>query len=550
MTPTEQMLKTLNPTRVIGFRHRVKKTASGEARPSQVVVITTATGDVTMYDLEDENAEVDFVLGRFPTTWRVVEDGEDISMHPPHHRKTGKKRGGAKGEMETKVPTAYDGLVSSDAVATMLGGSGGYFALGCARRGEKIGARVFRLTPGSLKDNRTGDEKHKDAELMARLLMTKPQLFYDVRERDSAAILVTERLRQRMEAQAARIACGQRLRQQAIGEAYRMAGDNLLEGIGDIEAEFDKLKANDVIYLNLLKEENRRMRELDDAVEAMDVYREIFSPVEGVGPATAARIIAAVGDVRRFAVTPDQTAIDALRAEIREYEELAGMAVWDAGDLDAVVYEGDATADKAKTAHADALRTGDRKRLAQLIRSNKQRMATKLRAEGKNAEASNCEEEANALNEALKLREQIGALHRKAEQQSENRFLAYCGVGLRMEGEGALRKGAFMKRRVGTRANWHPDARQGFYLMAADQWNKRAGSEWGQKLRQVKAQFRKTHPDEVKVQEGTAKTRTLYTDGHIHRMAIWRTITLFAKWMFREWTKLEDATAKATPKAA
>lgn len=547
MTPTELLLNTVRPKRVIGFRHRIKQTAQGQARPSHITIIDTATDEVTEFDLEDENAEVDFVLGRLPISWRNASEDEDVSQHPPHHIKTAKRGAG-----QIKVPASYDGLKPHDAVATMLGGSGGYFALACARRGDKIGAHVFRLTPGSLKDNRSGDDKSEDAFLMADLLMEKPSLFYDVRERDSAGILVVELLRARTEAMQARIACGQRLRQQAIGAAYRAAGD-LLTGIGDIEAEFDKLKASDIVYLNLEKEEARRMRELDKAVQQMDVYQQVFANVNGVGPAIAARIIAAVGDIRRFKVTADQGHIDFLRKQIKEYEALGEVDDWKVSDLDRVSYDGeDATADKAKASYAEALATGDRRRQIQIIRSNKLRMTSRARKEYNNDLAAKLHSEVQMLELSIKLRDELGELHRKAEQQSENRFLAYCGVGLRMEdvkiGNTVERRGVFMRRQAGKRANWHPDARQGFYLLA-DQWNKRPDSEWGIKLREIKAKFREKHPEEVKVIEGD-KTRTHYTDGHIHRMAIWRTITLFAKWVFREWNKLEDSSNKADRQTA
>jgi hypothetical protein len=30
-----------------------------------------------------------------------------------------------------------------------------------------------------------------------------------------------------------------------------------------------------------------------------------------------------------------------------------------------------------------------------------------------------------------------------------------------------------------------------------------------------------------------------YTDGHIHKMALWRTATQFVRWLFRQWWALE-----------
>lgn len=537
--------------RNIGFRHRVKQTAAGEARPSQIAILTPGKDKVKTFNLETETDEVDFVCGRYPTKWRDVVEGEDLSQFTKHHIRPVKK-----GSQQMKVPAEYEGLKSGDAVAAALGGSGGLFVLACARRGETVGANAFRITPGDLKDNREGDDKDGDAELMVRLLLTKPELFYAVRERDRDAILITERLRARTEAMKARIACGQRLRQQAIGEAFRQASEPDFEGLGDIELAYDQLMATDIVFVNLAKEEERRLRDLITAVEAMDVYAEILSPVEGVGAATAARIIAGIGDIRRFSPEVDQAKLAELRTALHAAEENARIAEWDPDDLINVNYEEGITADKAMAAYREAHAQNDRKRIAQLIRSNKVRLANTLREAGRTSEADTLELEAEYLNDALDLRTQIGELHRKAEQRAENRFLAFCGVHVeQVTTTDGVTIGRFPSRKTrganyahaagpdgvykidaaftGGRCPWQPEARQGFYLLA-DQWNKRADSEWGKKLREVKAKFRVTHPEPIKLGK-----RTFYTDGHIQRMAVWRTITLFAKWLYREWTKLE-----------
>jgi hypothetical protein len=60
--------------RVIGIRHRVKKTAEGEARPTQVVILEN--GEPKTLELETETDELDFVLGRFPTSFRKVYGSE------------------------------------------------------------------------------------------------------------------------------------------------------------------------------------------------------------------------------------------------------------------------------------------------------------------------------------------------------------------------------------------------------------------------------------------------------------------------------------------
>ncbi len=104
-----------------------------------------------------------------------------------------------------------------------------------------------------------------------------------------------------------------------------------------------------------------------------------------------------------------------------------------------------------------------------------------------------------------------------------------------------LSDGSFARRRHGQVANWHGDARQALYLLG-DQFNRRPDSEWGQYLRQMKRNLRKAHPVAVKINRGTEdKPRMVecYTDGHIHKMGTWRTLTRFVEWLYGEWTALE-----------
>ena len=76
--------------RTIGIRHRVKRTAEGEAKPTQVVI---KQGDsFRSYNLGDETAELDFVCGRFPAEYRLAQEEEDLSGFMSHHIKKQKWR--------------------------------------------------------------------------------------------------------------------------------------------------------------------------------------------------------------------------------------------------------------------------------------------------------------------------------------------------------------------------------------------------------------------------------------------------------------------------
>ncbi len=101
--------------------------------------------------------------------------------------------------------------------------------------------------------------------------------------------------------------------------------------------------------------------------------------------------------------------------------------------------------------------------------------------------------------------------------------------------------GSFPRRRHGQVANWHGDARQALYLLG-DQFNRRPDSQWGKYLRQMKQKLREKYPEPVMVNRGSEEKPRMvkcYTNGHIHKMATWRTLTRFVEWLHEEWLELE-----------
>lgn len=119
---------------------------------------------------------------------------------------------------------------------------------------------------------------------------------------------------------------------------------------------------------------------------------------------------------------------------------------------------------------------------------------------------------------------------------SASKCIAFAGVHV-------LPDGRFARRRSGEVANWHGDLRQALYLLA-DQWVRRPDSFWGKKLKENKVRFRAKHP-EVITDPDTKKKK--YTDGHIHKMGIWRTITQFLKWFYGEWSRFERGASEKKP---
>lgn len=276
--------------RVVGIRHRVKQTAEYEARPTEVVI--AEDGDTVRYDLTDETAELDWLLGRYPVEFRKVAEGEDLSDFLPHHIATNKE-----GE-PIRVPTEFDGFHAGDTVAMTLGGSGDPLAYALSRRAEEIGAKVVRIPPAKLKEMRTGNDKGEDASLLAELAQSRLDLFYETGPRDRDLIMLRECLRARTDAMQARIGCEQRLRQHLIGMIFCSPDGRYPEG--SVEKTFEDEKANNIILKALAEEEGARWNDLKNAVEALEVYRKLFAPIKGVGPRIAAGIIAGIGDIRRF----------------------------------------------------------------------------------------------------------------------------------------------------------------------------------------------------------------------------------------------------------
>ncbi|MBI4437563.1 hypothetical protein HY631_01290 [Candidatus Uhrbacteria bacterium] len=318
--------------RFIGVRHRVKKTKEGEARPTQMTVIDGGREDT--YELEDDNAELDWVRGRFPIAWRDIAPEDSLADFNPRHVKwrTVKKtedveklnqvhlrEQDGKTQVATKVPITFDGLQRGDVVGMSLGGSGDRLAFALSKQGERVSAKVLRLPPFELKRERHG-EKDEDAKLLAQLARDKPSLFHEVTVNTRRIIWVRECQALRIDAMKGRIACEQRLHRALVGQVL-CAEQDFAEL--DIERAFNEFKANDRIYLALQEEEAARFKELDRAVKNTQVWQHILEDVSGIGPALAGRLISAIGGIERFMVEPNQARMDSLYEESTRLEREA-----------------------------------------------------------------------------------------------------------------------------------------------------------------------------------------------------------------------------------
>lgn len=417
-------------TRFIGIRHRVKRSAKGEARPTLVAI--KEGDDLRVLELEIEQDELDFLLGRFPLRYRKATGQDDLSAFPPHRITWRELKDGETPEsvpanllrtvddevrVADKVPDVVEGLRSEDVVGMSLGGSGDRLAYALSRRGQEIGAQVFRVPPFLLAQRRGNAKKEEDHLLLVTLVATERQIFYLIGPRDRAMIAVSEAFRTRQLTLKDLLACGQRLRSNEIGRIFLNAEGRYPEGA--IEAMHEAARAASPGLRALGQEERDRSRDLERAVEELDVYGAILKPIEGCGPRIAAGLLAAVVDIRRFS--------------------------------------------------------------------------------------------------------------------SPAKLKKFCGVHV-------LPDGRFPRQRHGSNCNWTPSARQSLYLLA-DQFVKRKNSVWGQRLRENKTRLRQRHPEAIVV-EGKKR----YTNGHIHQMAIWRTLSQFVVWFHKAWWKFErELAGQAVP---
>ena len=457
--------------------------------------------------------------------WRIVRKDEEVSHVSETHLRTV----AGKRQIAIRVPSAYDGLKSGDVVA-MSPGSGDRLAFALSRVGETLGATVLRIPTAVLKGQRGNGKRDDDARLMAELALNEPNLFHEVTANARRIIMVRELHDLRIAAMMARIACEQRMRQSYIGHVFCSETD-MLEL--DVEAQFEAAKASDSVLAALVMEETRRIRDLDRAVQETSVWEAILADVTGIGPAIAGRLISAIGTIERFMVEPDQKLMDALYEESVRLERDANFA----GLRKYVPQEGTTF---------DVLR----------------RTASWCAVNSRPSQAAK-------LERAVECHQTRSRLRRDARNKGRAKLKAYCGVHLQMEehepdetesGELVHR---FARRRAGHVSNWHPGARQALYLLGSLQFVRQGDrTYWGRMYREYIVKFRTTHPEVLcgkcgvpweKCSDPTSSSHTRrYSDGHIQRMAMWRTVTKFTEWLYDRWSDLarREALAAARRSAA
>lgn len=548
-----------NNGRIVAIRATAIKKADGSDNPETITI--RVNGADTRYEIDSQQAEVDFILGEYPTSYRVVTPDDDINVMiangtlkdhhvkwdkveeisdlPAEHVKTVNEDTAKKPDLvhyvAQVIPASYDGIKAGDTVA-MSHGFGNMLARDIAEDGEQRGVQVYRIPTGSLKDARdiAGTEKEMDDVLLANLVQTQPELFHLIRPEDYGTSMLGVVYQGRQDAQKQRIRMSNRL----VGRARNayLKAKRAGKPLDSFELAFDEAKASDKLFQRFLKEEEELEKAFDDLLNACPLWPLIRATDKGkgIGAVTAAGVISEVGDIRRFMVKPDDLDAHRLKTLRRERDECLQLGDYQLGK---------------ETLGEELNRSNGYARMCQVAKLWQT-------TEGK-------ADEAEMISTAIKLSAQIQKIERRYEMKSRNKFLWYAGVAYPTDG-------VFQRRRKTgpedepERANHSPTLRQRLYIMAGN-FNRMPKCYWGQKLREFKAKFKIAHPDEVQViyivkkkveVDGkmttidVTKTRTKYTKGHLQRMATWRTATRCAEWMFSMWYRYEMNLQKDSSKRA
>ena len=329
--------------RLIGIHHRAKKEkgqdeGSKATRGTSVVIKNLETGKVAQVTLRSETDELDFLLGRFPTSWREVSEAEDVSSFFPRHIQRRKKGEG----FVTRIPESYEGFQVADTVVMQMGGSGDRFAYALSRRGEKIGAKLFRIPPNVFATWREGKGTEKDHILLIELFEAFPEIFYEVTPRERKYIRVAAAFHSYLFAQRDRISCQLRIYQQHSGEIFLSEEGHYPEG--KLEEEYDAVLIDDPGYAAFVAREKRAEAKMRAAVRDTEVWGAIFSQIPGMGERIAAGIIGPVGNVLRFVEKPNLAGVTdpeetrkrrriAKRKSMNNFVKFCGVHVTSDGEL-------------------------------------------------------------------------------------------------------------------------------------------------------------------------------------------------------------------------
>ncbi len=312
--------------RLVVVKHRVKKTKDGEERPTMIGISENASSHSTTIELVDSLAELDYVHGKFPATWRPVVTGENLKDVEPHHihfrdpeddmtiglalsiwpreslRIEVSGRGKNKIEtltgIPTEVPDLFTGLKSGDTILAMFGGSGFSLMLAVLNKAHEIGARVLLCSPHNVKHYREGEHREKDEDHLTLIEMfrARPEQFHEIFPTDVKSWEVMANWDFTEEAMGQRLRIIQRATKRAEHEVCarnKYVGSQLAQAILDA-------KMGNRTVVEVMEEEKLCQKALEDSIESHPLFQYLFSGFKGIGPRFFGKILSSVRDIRRF----------------------------------------------------------------------------------------------------------------------------------------------------------------------------------------------------------------------------------------------------------
>ncbi len=315
--------------RLVGIRHRQKRTKAGEARPTELFVLDLKKGKSTILELGDEQEEYWWMKGKIPAGWKKV--GIDTAMMPDMEEY--KELVPARGDSPAmwKIPTKFaDGFTEGTLALSIFGGSGGPLNSALTIRGEEIGAAVYLVKPKSLKEAREkmlnasvaaeephsvetdateeeGDDTPKakqkglgDAEVLVRLFLeaheANSKVFVKMEKSDLPIIELSLAYNYWKNIQSQRIALQNQINARVRAAAFMNLDLSPANRLQDVYA---KAQASDAALAALVQAETTAAKALERTYKNTG-YDAVFDNVPGIGPKLGAAMLSFIGPIERF----------------------------------------------------------------------------------------------------------------------------------------------------------------------------------------------------------------------------------------------------------
>lgn len=600
------MNATIPWERYIGLKPMVGAKVDGEAAGTPVVIIDAETGEVRELVLETDDDIANFLVGNLPVEWRDAmkeKDTDDVLRQNTIRWFKVRKNAFAKlsanaitrhnenGELEVlRIATKFDGIKPKDKVGVLASSRGALMIGALVKRAQEEAINLNQIHTRHLHARRSNpNNTEDDAKILAELTMKGASGVYTVRPSDATAAEIGKLFATRQRTQLMRIAHGNRVRDvarqlhlamkmakargerftfdqaaMAVGVEVNEKLNRLRELVAKLQqklltefsaktlAEFaqaneklGKLQVTDryaqvladaekylsalnegqaptseevfqfataanMTWVALRNEEKMLEEEMAEKLGSLPIGQKLLG-VKGVGPAIAGGIIGLILDPRRFEreQTEEETELRKCLDEAlvqAEYNELK--------ELFATEYPDD----------FDPSKTSGFQRIANARKYCLETLNDPIAAE--------------KLQRALEILKQLKRFN--GRDRAKARLRSYAGC--------APHGGEFFCARRGGELSCNRDLRQRLYQLGS-MWVKRYKNPgdwiWAHHLNENIASYRQKHPEPIQVLNRQNKMVWRYKDGHIIKMAMWKTLSEFLGWLFDTWIQVQKDEANA-----